>query len=279
MMNLLRIVRHLVVGLAAAAAILVPLWFVITAFGGKFGAWTPIAAFRHILTFAGLPGFGGGLVLPLTLGLGVAALLVAIIFRIAFGRANAPGAGGIIAGVAAIAVGGAPMALVVLGADARSDIPPIHDISTDTENPPQFSASMVERREVSGATNSVDYASKVDPRSQRPLPAVQAEAYPEVQPIEVAVEPVLAYRAAVGAAREMGWRVTTASEDALMFEGTAETFWFGFKDDVVVRVTETEGGARIDARSVSRVGVSDLGANAARLQAFSERLQSSLGDT
>jgi uncharacterized protein (DUF1499 family) len=277
MMNLLRILRHLVIGLAGTAAIAIPLWFVITAFGGKFGAWAPLDAFRHILSFAGLPGFGGGFLLPLALGLGIAALAVSIGFRIAFGRSNAPGAGGFIAGVAAIAVGGVPMAMVVLGQDARSDIPPIHDISTDTANPPEFSAAMVERREIDGATNSVDYASKVDPRSQRPLPEVQAEAYPQVQPIEVAVEPELAYRAALGAAREMGWRVTTASESALMFEGTAETFWFGFKDDVVVRVTETEGGSRIDARSVSRVGVSDLGANAARLEAFSERVRASLG--
>lgn len=279
MTNLLRTLRHLVIGLAAAAAILVPLWFVVTAFGGKFGLWTQLDAFRHILTNAGLPGFGGGLVLPVTLGLGVAALLVTIVFRIVFGRANAPGAGGFVAAAAAIAVGGAPMALIVLGAESRSDIPPIHDITTDTANPPQFSAAMVERRELDGALNSVEYATKVDPRSDRPLPEVQAEAYPDVQPVETTVDPELAYRAALEAAREMGWRITTASPEALMFEGTAETFWFGFKDDVVVRVTALdEGGARIDARSVSRVGVSDLGANAARLEAFAERIQTSLGE-
>ncbi len=279
MTDLLRLLRHLVIGLAAATAILVPLWFVATAFGGKFGLWTPLDAFRHVLTFAGLPGFGGGFLLPLTLGLGVAALLIAITFRIVFGRANAPGAGGFVAAIAAIAVGGVPMGLVAFGGDARSDIPPIHDITTDTANPPEFSGAMVERRERDGAENTVDYASKVDPRSQRPLPEVQAEAYPGVQPIETSVEPALAYRAALEAAREMSWRVTTASPEALMFEGTAESFWFGFKDDVVVRVTALdEGGARIDARSVSRVGVSDLGANAARLEAFSERVRSSLGE-
>jgi uncharacterized protein (DUF1499 family) len=93
------------------------------------------------------------------------------------------------------------------------------------------------------------------------------------------VEPELAYRAALNVAREMGWRITTASEDALMFEGTAETFWLGFKDDVVVRVTALDGGgSRIDARSVSRVGISDLGANAARLATFSDRITSSLGE-
>ena len=270
MMNLLRILRHLVIGLAATAAIAIPLWFVVTAFGGKFGAWTPLEAFRHVTGLAGT-------LLPSALVLGAAALLVAIVYRFAFGRANAPGVGGYIAAVAAIAVGGGGIFYAQSVRQMAGEIPPIHDISTDTATPPTFSAAMVERREIDGATNSVDYASKVDPRSQRPLPEVQAEAYPEVQPIEVSVEPALAYRAALGVAREMGWRVTTASEEALMFEGTAETFWFGFKDDVVVRVTETEGGARIDARSVSRVGMSDLGANAARLEAFSERVRASLG--
>jgi hypothetical protein len=100
-------------------------------------------------------------------------------------------------------------------------LPPIHDITTDTANPPQFSAAMVERREDDGARNSVDYASKIDPRSERPLPEVQAEAYPDIVPIDTSAEPELAYRAALGGARA-GLAGDHASEDALMFEGTAE---------------------------------------------------------
>lgn len=270
-MNLFRILRHLVIGLAATAAIGVPLWFVITALGGKFGLWAPLDAFRHVAGNASM-------LLPAAAILGVAALVLAIAYRFAFGRANAPGVGGYIAAIAAIAVGGGGILYAQSVRQIAGEIPPIHDISTDTANPPEFSTAMVERREIDGATNSVDYASKVDPRSQRPLPEVQAEAYPGVQPIEIDVEPDLAYRAALGVAREMGWRVTTASDEAMMFEGTAETFWFGFKDDVIVRVTATEeGGARVDARSVSRVGVSDLSANADRLEEFAERLQASLG--
>jgi uncharacterized protein (DUF1499 family) len=272
MKNLLRILRHLVIGLAGAAAIGVPLWFVVTAFGGKFGLWTPLDAFRHVAGNAST-------VLPAAAVLGVIALVLGIIYRFVFGRSNAPGVGGYVAAVAAIVVGAGGILYAQSVRQMAGEIPPIHDISTDTADPPAFSAAMVERREIDGASNSVDYASKVDPRSQRPLPEVQAEAYPDVQPIEVDVEPALAYRAALGVAREMGWRVTTASDEALMFEGTAETFWFGFKDDVVVRVTQTESGARIDARSVSRVGVSDLGANAARLEAFAERVSESLGES
>lgn len=169
------------------------------------------------------------------------------------------------------------MLLVELGASSRSEIPPIHDISTDTQNPPQFSDALIDRR--GPDANSVDYASKIDPRSERPLPEVQAEAYPDIQPIIVGVEPELAYQAALNTARDLGWKIGTESESAGMFEATDTTLWYGFKDDVVVRVTALdEGGSRIDARSVSRVGVSDLGANAARISRFEERLRASLGE-
>ncbi|MCH8490366.1 MAG: DUF1499 domain-containing protein [Oceanicaulis sp.] len=286
MMTVLRAIRHLVVGLAAVAALVTPLWFVTAAFGGKFGFWEPIAGFRHVLGLAGfnvldalgLPGaIGGGFILPLTAGLGLAALIVAIVFRLAFGRANAPGAGGYVAGVLALVVGAAPLLMVSSAAGDRAAIPPIHDITTDFDTPPQFTGALVERR--GSEANSVDYHAKTDPRSGRALPEVQAEAYPEIAPLFTAAEPALAYRAAHQTARDLGWRISTASDGAMMFEAQDVTFWFGFIDDVVVRVTPLEnGGSRVDARSVSRVGMSDLGANAARLRAFFAALESSLGD-
>ena len=286
MISIFRVLRHLVVGLSAAAAILVPVWFVASAFRGKYGigGWQPIDGFLHVIRNAGLPDFGGGLVLPLTVALGGIALAIVIIFRVVFGRANAPGIGGYVAPIAALFVGGAPMLLVELSASSRSEIPPIHDISTDTQNPPQFSAALIDRRgpdanPVHSAGTTVREDSRYPQWAGRPLPEVQAEAYPEIQPMDFAVEPALVYEAALNTARDMGWKVGTESEAAGMFEATDTSFWFGFKDDVVVRVTALEdGGSRVDARSVSRVGVSDLGANAARLEAFETRLRSSLGE-
>jgi uncharacterized protein (DUF1499 family) len=273
MTGFLRIIRHLVIGLAGFVAVITPAWFAIAGLGTRFGLWD-YGFGLSTMTFSWGPNL-----LFAAVGLGGLALVLAVIYRLVFGAANAPGAGGYVAAVAALAVGGAGLWYADSVRTTARTLPPIHDITTDTANPPQFSAAMVERREDDGARNSVDYASKIDPRSERPLPEVQAEAYPDIAPIDTSAEPALAYRAALGAARELGWRVTTASEDALMFEGTATTFWYGFKDDVVVRVTALEaGGSRIDARSVSRVGVSDLGANAARLRAFSERVRSSLGE-
>ncbi|HJR53568.1 MAG TPA: DUF1499 domain-containing protein, partial [Gemmatimonadota bacterium] len=53
-------------------------------------------------------------------------------------------------------------------------------------------------------------------------------------------------------------------------EATATTPWFGFKDDVVVRIRPEAGGSRVDVRSVSRVGRSDVGTNARRIEEYLE---------
>ncbi len=63
-------------------------------------------------------------------------------------------------------------------------------------------------------------------------------------------------------------------------KSTAETFWFGFKDDVVIRVRPVAdgGSSRIDVRSISRVGLSDLGANAKRIETWRARVSAELSD-
>jgi uncharacterized protein (DUF1499 family) len=66
----------------------------------------------------------------------------------------------------------------------------------------------------------------------------------------------------------MGWEVVAAVPAEERIEATATTFWFGFKDDIVVRITSADGGSRIDVRSVSRVGRGDVGTNAKRIKAY-----------
>jgi uncharacterized protein (DUF1499 family) len=71
----------------------------------------------------------------------------------------------------------------------------------------------------------------------------------------------------------MGWEIAEADAAAGRIEATDTTFWFGFKDDVVIRIRPAEdGGSIVDIRSKSRVGMSDVGANAARIRAFRDRL-------
>ncbi len=136
--------------------------------------------------------------------------------------------------------------------------PPIHDITTETRQVPQFKLLRRLRRR---APNGSDYGG---PR----VAAVQAKAYPDIKPLILAVPPAQAFDRALGAAQRTGWMVVDASIETLTIEATASTFWFGFKDDVVVRVSSVGGGSRIDVRSVSRVGTGDGGTNAGRIRSY-----------
>lgn len=141
-------------------------------------------------------------------------------------------------------------------------VPPIHDIATDTNDPPVFVAVLPLRV---SATNSAVYAGDS-------IAALQHAAYPDVQPIALPVAPPQAYSRALSAAQAMGWSIVATDSLAGRIEATATTTWFGFKDDVVVRIRAAEQGSRVDVRSVSRVGRSDVGANAARIRAYSSEL-------
>ena len=140
---------------------------------------------------------------------------------------------------------------------ARS-VPPIHDISTDTENPPGFVDILAKRRD---APNSASYGGPE-------IAAQQRAGYPDLAPQFYRMSPGALFGHALQAARELGWKIAAAAPEEGRIEATDTTFWFGFKDDVVVRITPVEGGSRLDLRSVSRVGRSDVGANAARIRKF-----------
>jgi uncharacterized protein (DUF1499 family) len=113
-----------------------------------------------------------------------------------------------------------------------------------------------------GARNSADYGGPE-------VAAAQRRAYPEVRPLELTVPAAVAYARALAAARAMDdWEIVASDPASGRIEATATSSWFGFKDDVVVRVTPTAQGSRVDVRSASRVGRSDVGANAARITGY-----------
>jgi len=145
---------------------------------------------------------------------------------------------------------------------ARS-VPRIHDITTDTQNPPQFAAVLPLR---AGAPNSAAYGGPE-------LAELQRKAYPDIQPLIVQIPTQVAFARARDAAEGMGWQLVAADASAGRIEATARTFWFGFKDDVVVRIVPQGTGSRIDVRSVSRVGRSDLGTNARRIREYLDRVR------
>ena len=72
-------------------------------------------------------------------------------------------------------------------------------------------------------------------------------------------------------AQAMGLRIVSSDAKQGRIEAVDTTFWFGFKDDVVIRCQDF----RVDLRSISRVGRSDLGANAKRIEQFIEIFQES----
>lgn len=139
-----------------------------------------------------------------------------------------------------------------------SSVPAIHDITTDTEHPPEFSAIVPLR---AGAANPLAYGGAE-------LAAQQRRAYPDIAPLALAAPPTEAIRRAAAAARHLGWTVVAEDAAAGRLEAYDRTPWYGFVDDVVVRITPEGAGSRVDVRSVSRVGRSDLGTNARRIRRF-----------
>jgi uncharacterized protein (DUF1499 family) len=142
--------------------------------------------------------------------------------------------------------------------------PPIHDVSTDTVNPPEFVAVLPLRAD---SPNSVVYG---EARNTTPetLAEMQTEAFPDLVPVVINEPPDAVFQRALAAVNEMGWELVAQVPEDGRIEATATTFWFRFKDDVVIRIRPTAAGSIIDARSLSRVGLGDVGANAKRLRAF-----------
>lgn len=143
-------------------------------------------------------------------------------------------------------------------------VPPIHDITTDTQNPPEFTAIEALRAE---NDNDLTYAGA-------PLAKLQQEAYPEIAPLSLPLSPVQAFEKAKSVATALGWEIVSTDPQAGQIEAVDETALFGFKDDIAIRIsTDETGAAKIDVRSASRVGQSDLGANAERIERFLQALQ------
>ena len=138
-------------------------------------------------------------------------------------------------------------------------VPMIHDITTDTENPPAFVSVLALRKD---APNSAIYGGPE-------IAAQQHAAYPDIRPLVSDIPPVHAYERARTVAHQMCWKIVDDNPAEGRIEATATTRWFGFKDDVVIRIVPSAGnGSRVDIRSVSRVGLSDVGTNTRRIRAF-----------
>src|SRR4030088_2650863 len=138
----------------------------------------------------------------------------------------------------------------------RSTLPPIHDITTDTDNPPAFRARAAEH------AGGVNYD---DPQ----LPQLQKVTYPDRAALKAALPVAKAFNEALHVAKSMpGWTIIASDADTGHIEASQQSRWFRFTDDIVIRVSSDVAGSRIDMRSTSRQGRSDYGVNAARIRAY-----------
>lgn len=141
---------------------------------------------------------------------------------------------------------------------AAFTVPSIHDITTDTDNPPAFVDILPLR---AAAPNTAEYGGET-------LAAMQKAAYPEIAPLLLNMPPAEAFALAEMLVQRRGWILAASVPAEGRIEATAQTRMMRFQDDMVIRITPTDAGSRIDMRSVSRFGKSDLGVNAKRIREF-----------
>ena len=246
--------------IALAGALLLPVYFMAAALGTKLGLWGWRTGLSTLTIKVG----------PILLGVVALISLIALVWCIA----KPPRKGWWLA-LAALLV--PVLAIVTLGGMRdRAGANPIHDVSTDAVDPPSFPQAVVELRAKQDLNPILDYGAvlgEVGPWGPDAFPEVAQETqrslvprlYPDLKPLVVEALPEAAIVAVQAAMLKQGLSKVTSDLEQGTVSGVADTFWFGFKDDVVARVRPGEAGTVIDFRSVSRVGMSDLGANAKRV--------------
>lgn len=272
-------------GFALALSVFSIFWFALAAVGTKLGFWTWQFGLGQMTI-----GWGPMLLMVST-GLSVIAVVVALL--------KAPRKQAFMIAFAALLISGLAFGRVAAFGAGAARLPPLHDIQTDWSSPIQPSDALFTEREATGALNPVADAPVIDPAADGRWPGmggrlvseVQEEAefdpashkspkqtpYPLIAPLVTAATPDIAYTAALAAVEARGWTIVLAEPESGLIDATEESFWFGFKDDIMIRVRSEGEGSRIDIRSTSRVGLSDLGANSKRIRNLLDEIETRLG--
>jgi uncharacterized protein (DUF1499 family) len=221
--------------------------------GWRLGWWHYRFSFTWLMTSSGALAFAAAII----------SLACIVLGRSALGLSG--GAMAVIALAMGIVLAGVPWHYDRL----RKSVPRIHDITTDTESPPEFAAVLPARAAEQAATSVYGGAE---------LANLQHAAYPDMAPLRVASTANKAYEQALAVAKSMpGWTIVAADPGAGRIEASATSRWFHFTDDVVIRVAPDGSGSRIDMRSLSRQGRSDFGVNAARIRTYLGELKRHVG--
>ena len=258
-----RRIRKLVNKVGWILLILAPLSFGVAALGYKLGLFGIAVSFGVLNTKVG----------PLLLALcglfGLVSLVLAFVVK---------PRKGVTIGILGLLI---PLAAFVkLGATQKAvyeKYPFIHDVTTDTQDPPVFGSVILAEREATKGVNTTDYVgkkaptynAKKEPTGEALVSALQSKSFPSIRSLILDGSREAVFNAALKTAKSMGWKIKEEDLETGRIDATDTTFWYGFKDDVTIRLREANGGGIIvDVRSLSRVGGSDIGKNAARVGAF-----------
>ena len=226
-----------IVGLVALVALPVG------ALGHRYGIWNLATGLALV--------FSGVVLATIVLVLGIATLVFVRTRRRPADR-----------GPALVGLAASVVVLVLMGQQYAkvASAPMTNDVATDRDDPPAFEQLAVDR---DPGANLREYTEE---EAQ-----AQGEGYPDLAGIRVRDGLPETLAKAVAESRALGWEVVNQDPDRGLVEATATTFWFGFRDDVVIRVRREGSETVVDLRSASRVGLHDLGANAARIENFLAR--------
>lgn len=258
-------IRNILLKLSLALTIIGPLLFVVAALGSKLGLWSWKFGLSVLSVKVGPPLLMFGAFISLL------ALLAAVLIK--------PKKGIMIA-IIGLAVPGFALGRMA-GVKAKvAELPFIHDITTDTQNPPAFGKVVMSERGKLKRVNTADYIGKKaraktpdGKRTKKLVSALQTKAYPDIRPLVLNEDKNVVFGKALATAKSMGWDIKEEDLAAGRIDATDTTFWYGFEDDVTIRLRDSEGGGTIvDVRSLSRIGGSDMGKNADRVGKFLKRL-------
>jgi Protein of unknown function (DUF1499) len=211
--------------------------------GWRAGWWSYSVSLLTLLPYAGYAALAGGII-----------SLLALIF----GRSALGGRGVTMAVIGVLVAAGAAYVPWHWN-NMRRVYPPINDITTDVVNPPTYSAAVLATR---AGEDSVPVTYDVK------IAAQQKKAYPDIASAILPLASSAAFTKALEAAKAQGWNIVATDPASGTIEASQTSFWFGFTDDIVIRVTKDDEGSRVDIRSHSRHGRSDFGVNANRVRAY-----------
>jgi len=227
---------------------------------GVFGLVLAVAAL--LLLAAGPLGWRAGwwsfrlaftALMPYAFYCGVAALAVsALALVLGFRRRR-----GVLPAAIGLVIGAVAAYFPWHAGEMRGVYPPMHDITTDAADPPSFEFAAAMRAAEQGAPVAYPGADTA---------AMQQKFYPGIEPAVLDMPPAQAFERALAVVKAKGWTIVKADPAAGIIDAYDRSLWFGFTDDVAIRVAASAGGSRVDIRSGSRQGRGDFGVNAARVR-------------